>query len=143
MVRTFDPPEIAPNGPGYTELNPKQEAAALALSAGLTVGEAARRSGAGERTIKTWTATCPAFARRVTQLRSEMTGRALGRLVDGMAFAADALRKLLTAKSESVRLSAARAVLELGTKLRESVELEERIAALESGQRQQPRRRVG
>ena len=34
-------------------------------------------------------------------------------------------------KSETVRLSAARAVLELGTKLRESVELEERIAALE------------
>lgn len=56
-----------------------------------------------------------------------------------MAFAADAIRKLLTAKSEAVRLSAARAVIELGTKLRESVELEERISALESGQR----RRVG
>jgi len=38
-------------------------------------------------------------------------------------------------KSEMVRLSAARAVLELGTKLRENVELEVRIAALESRQR--------
>jgi hypothetical protein len=40
---------------------------------------------------------------------------------------------LLRAKSRSVRLGAARAILELGTKLRESVELEQRIAALEAG----------
>jgi hypothetical protein len=52
-----------------------------------------------------------------------------------MASAADTLASLSQeAASESVRLSAARAVLELGTKLRESIELEERIAALESEQ---------
>jgi hypothetical protein len=47
--------------------------------------------------------------------------------------AADTLRALLRAKSRSVRLGAARAILELGTRLRESVELEQRIAALEAG----------
>jgi hypothetical protein len=52
-----------------------------------------------------------------------------------MASAADTLASLSQeAVSESVRLSAARAVLELGTKLRESIELEERIAVLESDQ---------
>ncbi len=52
-------------------------------------------------------------------------------MADGMADAAAKLRELLTAESESVRLGAARALLELGTKLRDSVELEARLAALE------------
>jgi hypothetical protein len=60
-----------------------------------------------------------------------MIGRALGKMADGMAEAAGTLRELLTAESESVRLGAARSLLELGVKLRESVELEERLAALE------------
>ena len=64
-----------------------------------------------------------------------MTTRALGKLTDRMVSAADTLGYLSQkAKSETVRLSAARAVLELGTKLRESIELEERIAELESDQ---------
>jgi hypothetical protein len=52
-------------------------------------------------------------------------------MTDGMTDAADVLRQLLAAKSESVRLGAARSLLELGVKLRESVELEERLRALE------------
>jgi HEAT repeat protein len=60
-----------------------------------------------------------------------MVARAMGNITEGMTDAATTLRKLLKAKSESVRLSACRALLELGVKLRESVELEERIAELE------------
>jgi HEAT repeat protein len=60
-----------------------------------------------------------------------MLAQALGRIADGMSEAATTLRKLLKAKSESVRLSACRALLELGVKLRESVELEERFVELE------------
>jgi len=127
-------PESAPDGPGFGELTPKQEAAALALAAGHPLRVAAKQSGAGERTIKTWSATVPAFGRRIAELRAEMTGRALGRLADGMAGAADTLGFLSRkGKSETVRLGAARAVLELGNKLREAVELEARIAALEAG----------
>jgi len=137
-------PETAPDGPENADLSPKQEAAALALAAGQTLCGAARQSGAGERTIKTWTATVPAFGRRVAELRSEMTARALGRLADGMASAADTLGFLSRkGKSEMVRLSAARAILELGNKLREAVELEARIAALEAGQRGCDERRPG
>ena len=78
----------------------------------------------------------PAFGRRVAELRAEMTARALGRLADGMAGAAETLGYLSRkGKSETVRLGAARAILELGNKLREAVELESRIAALETGQR--------
>jgi HEAT repeat protein len=52
-------------------------------------------------------------------------------MADGMAEAADMLRQLLAAKSENVRLGAARSLLELGVKLREAVELEERVRLLE------------
>jgi hypothetical protein len=60
-----------------------------------------------------------------------MVQRSLGRMADGMAEAADVLRKLLAAGSESVRLGAARSLLDLGVKLRETVELEERLLDLE------------
>lgn len=129
-------PETARNGPVTGLLTPKQEAVALALAAGCPIVEAARKAGAGERTVKTWRNTNPAFDRRVTELRGEMTSRALGRLADGMAAAAQTLRRLLNAESETVRLSAARAVLEFGVRLRETVELEDRIAALEGMQEQ-------
>jgi hypothetical protein len=52
-------------------------------------------------------------------------------MADSMSEAADVLRDLLGAGSESVRLGAARSLLELGVRLRESVELEERLQALE------------
>jgi hypothetical protein len=126
-----DRPEQADNGRENGPLTPKREAAALALAAGATHAAAARKAGCGERTIRTWQAERPEFARRVAQLRSEMSGRACGRLAAGMAAGADTLRALLKARSEQVRLGAARALLELGVKVRESVELEARIRALE------------
>ena len=125
-------PETAFNGRLNGSLTPKQEAAALALAAGRTIDEAARDSGAGGRTIRTWLRALPAFSQRIGQLRAEMTSRALGRLVDNMTSAADTLGYLCRkGNSEMVRLSAARAVLELGTRLRETIELEQRIAVLE------------
>ena len=58
--------------------------------------------------------------------------RALGRMADGMAEAADVLRALLPpGMPPAVRLGAARSLLELGVRLRESVELEARLASLE------------
>lgn len=142
MVRATEQPDEAADGIGNGLLSPRQEAVALALAGGCTHEEASERTGAGTRTIRTWTATVPAFNRRVSELRAEMTARALGRMLDGMAFAASTLRSLLKAKSETVRLGAARAVLELGVKLRDSVEIEARIAALEQT-RATPVRRVG
>ncbi len=123
-------PETAPNGPPAGELTPKQDAAALAVARGLTNAEAAKQAGCGERTLKTWKA-LPAFKERVNAIRAEVTSRALGRLTDGLDFAAGALRKLLTAKSEQVRMSAIRVLFEVTLKLKEQTELEDRMAALE------------
>jgi transposase-like protein len=123
---------MAPNGTANGPFTPRQEAVALALAAGATIPDAAGRAGCGARTIKRWLATHPAFRRRVGELRGEMIGRALGKLADGMVDAAGVLRELLAAQSDQVRLGACRALLELGTKLRESVELEARLAALEA-----------
>lgn len=120
-----------PNGPEGDGFNPKQEAVALSLASGSTLEGAAKKSSVGVTTIKTWLAN-PAFARRVQELRAEMTTRAMSKLIDGMSFAASTLRELLSADSEQVRLSAARSVIELACKLRDTVELEQRVAALEA-----------
>jgi hypothetical protein len=106
------------------------EALAVALAAGQSLRLAAQAAGVGERTAtRRWAD--PGFRRRVNELRSELVQQSLGRLADGMVAAADKLRELLDAKSESVRLGAARALLEVGVRLRESVEFEERLTALE------------
>jgi hypothetical protein len=102
----------------------------LGLASGQTVRDAARAAGIGERTATRRVAD-PDFRRRIAEMRAEMIGRALGQLADGMTEAASTLRGLLAAEGESVRLGAARSILELGHKLREAVEFEERIADLE------------
>jgi hypothetical protein len=124
--------ERIPNETANGTLTPRQEAVALGVAAGLSLAKAARKSEVGVPTAKRWSATLPAFRRRVQELRAEMTSQALGRLVDNMASAADTLGYLSRkGKSEMIRLNAARAVLELGNKTREAVELEERLRALE------------
>ena len=108
----------------------RDDALVLALACGQTIRDAARAADIGERTA-TRRMSDPAFRQRVEKLRSDMVCRALGKMADGMADAADKLRQLLAAKSEAVQLGACRALLELGVKLRESVELEQRLIALE------------
>jgi hypothetical protein len=106
------------------------EALATALASGQTLRAAATAVGVSERTAtRRWAD--PDFRSRVSALRGELVGQALGKLADGMSDAAAKLRELLAAQSEAVRLGACRALLELGVKLRESVELETRLAALE------------
>ena len=102
----------------------------LALAGGQTVRDSARAAGVGERTATRRLAAAD-FRRRVIETRAALVERATGQMADAMSAAAEALRKLLEARSEAVRLGAARAVLELGMKLRESAELEERLAELE------------
>ena len=92
---------------------------------------AAQKAGVAERTLYRWRQD-EAFRREVDQARADMFSRALGCMAEGAASAALVLRHLcLKAKSENVKLGAARALLEQGPKLRDSVELEERLRALE------------
>lgn len=103
----------------------------LALACGATVEAAARQSGVSDRTVYR-RLNEPRFRARVREARAEMVKRAAGMLT---AAAGESVRTLLALQKDSVtpavRLGAARAVLELGIKVREMVELEDRIAVLE------------
>ena len=53
----------------------------------------------------------------MAELRGEMVQLSLGRMADGMSNAADVLRALLAADSESVRLGAARSLYGAGSQI--------------------------
>jgi hypothetical protein len=105
-------------------------ALALALAAGWTVTEAARAAQISERTAHRRLED-HAFRRLVAEFRRQMVDAAVGKLANTSARAVKTLSNLLTAESESVRLGAARTILELGSKMRASEELELRISELE------------
>jgi hypothetical protein len=109
-----------------------EDALLLALACGATVDAAARQCGLSERTIYRRLADAE-FRQRLQALRTDMVQRTSSMLT---AAASESVRTLLDLQKSTtpaaVRLGAARAVLELGMKLRETVELEARIVALES-----------
>jgi hypothetical protein len=106
------------------------EVLAAALAAGQTLRDAAVTAGLSERTANRRWAEVD-FRRRVAELRAAAAERAVGKMADSLSQAADVLRKLLGAEHESIRLGAARSILEVGLKLRQAFELEERLVALE------------
>jgi hypothetical protein len=114
----------------------REDALAVALAGGATLRAAAEAAGLSERTASRRWADA-SFRHLVARLRAEAVERATGQLADGMAEAATVLRQLLSAESESVRLAACRATLELAVKLREAAEIERRLCDLEAryGQR--------
>jgi hypothetical protein len=63
--------------------------------------------------------------------KGELIDRAIGTLASASTAAAETLRDLLDAESESVRLGTCRAILEPQAKLRETEELTGRVEALE------------
>ena len=101
-----------------------------ALASGTTVREAAKLAGVTERTVYRRLEDAE-FRSHVQEARTVMFEQALGAVASAGVSAAQTLRDLLRASSESVRLGAARSVLELGSRLRENIELEERLSALE------------
>jgi hypothetical protein len=115
-----------------TRRKKNEDALLLALACGATVEAAARQCELGVRTVYR-RLDDPAFRARVQEARGELTRRSAGLLT---AAAGESVRTLLSLQKESappaVRLGAARAVLELGLKVRELVDLEARIAALET-----------
>src|SRR5262249_26615659 len=98
---------------------------------GATVETAARAAQISERTVYR-RLDDPDFRRRLQRLRADMTQRTGAMLT---AAGMEAVKTLLTLQEPTVpaavRLGAARAILELGIRLRESLELVERVAALE------------
>ena len=103
----------------------QREQAILALLTHPTIPEAAEACGVGQTTLWRWMQE-PDFRDRYRQARRQV-------LEGAIAEAATTLRRLLTADSESVRLGAARAILDQATKGADLLDLEARIAALEAG----------
>lgn len=106
----------------------------LNLAAGKTQQDAAEAVGVSETTVFRRMAD-PEFRRRVQAVRDDMLKQALGRITSSLAEAADTLRVLLAAESESIRLGTARALIDSAVKLREAANFEERLAALEEASR--------
>jgi hypothetical protein len=110
---------------------PADEALLTALACGATVENAARAAGISPRTAHRRLAD-PAFQQRVQAARADMVQRAAGLLT---AAALEAVKTLLnlqqTHVSAAVRLSAARAILDMGMKLREAADFETRLTELE------------
>ncbi len=119
---------------GPPVLTERQEQVALLLATGHTVAAASRECRVGATTIWRWLREDRSFSARVSELRAELTDRAVGRLADLMATtAADALTGLLGAKSEAVRLDAVKSVYELFINVTNAAELKARIEQLEAG----------
>lgn len=102
-----------------------------ALAGGATIAQAAQQAGVSERTAHRRLAE-PAFRAQLDAARAELVRATLGRLLRHGTAAADALVRLLEQAPPATRLGAARAIIELGGKLRESEDIERRLAALEA-----------
>jgi transposase-like protein len=103
---------------------------AVALASGATTAAAAKKGGVCERTVRSWMSQ-PRFRARVDRLRGEAVSSAVALLSKDMVSAAQVLKKLMRSQREDVRLRAARAVLELGVRLRDEEELRRRVEELE------------
>jgi transposase-like protein len=108
----------------------KRDTLALALAQGRTVKDAAAEAGVSERTAYTWKS-ADDFRKRVEGLRAELFEAAVGKLAANSAGAADALGSLIASRNESIKLGAARIILETGARLREALELRRRLDELE------------
>ena len=107
------------------------DALIAALACGATVDAAAKAANVSVRTVHRRLRD-DAFRRRLAEARGDMVRRTAGALT---AASQEAVRTLLVLQREptpaTVRLGAARAVLELGIKIREMAELEERLQEVE------------
>jgi hypothetical protein len=116
------------DSPQGEQPQPDELLAAL-LATGTTVANAAESARMSDRTAFRRLSDS-GFRRRVSTIRGQMVDAVVGRLVGASTKAVETL-SLLGAESESVRLSAAKAIVELSCRLREAGELEERVLTLE------------
>jgi hypothetical protein len=115
----------------WNEPSADEEELVQALAGGATEREAAEQAGIDEPTVR-HRLTDPDFRRAVSRARGETFDVAHGRLVGLASQATGIFRRLMESDQPSVARRAAKAVLELGPRLREATEVDERITRLEA-----------
>ena len=119
------------------------DALVLALACGLSAEQAARQAGVSPATAYRRLQD-PAFQTRTEELRHEMLTRAAAMLTAAGVESVRTLADLLKSSyAPTVRLNAARSILDLGVKLRSLVELEDRLLDLEDRVKQSPPNAAG
>jgi hypothetical protein len=101
-----------------------------ALASGRSIADAAKLAGISESTARR---RCrdQAFADELAKVHAEALQQAMALLTEGTVAASMTLRTLLFNAPPTVRLGAARSVIELGETLRKSGDYEKRLSALE------------
>lgn len=113
-------------------LSGKQKRAIAAILAARSITEAAEISGIARRTLYRYLSQ-DSFRNELQKAESEILACTGRRLLQEQLASVDALAYLRDSAAESVRLQAARCLLEQCLKWRENVNLEERISKLEMG----------
>lgn len=109
-----------------------EDALLLALACGATVEAAAQKCGLNARTVYRRLEDAE-FAARLGKVRGDLVARAAGLLTAAGLEAVKTLLDLQKAPAPpAVRLGAARAVLEIGLKVREVVDLQQQVDRLEA-----------
>ncbi|QDU39218.1 Helix-turn-helix domain of resolvase [Maioricimonas rarisocia] len=104
---------------------------ALLVAAGQSVAAVAEQTGVSRRTIYRRLEQAE-FRTRVRDLRADMVDQAAGYLSRTAVKAVRTMESLLDSDSDTVRLGAARSILETGMRLRESAEFAQRLADVEA-----------
>lgn len=110
----------------------RDERLALLLAVGCSARQAAHRSGFAVRTVYRRLKD-DAFQQQVQAVRSQIFERTASRLGRLGLKAAATLQALLDADSETIRLGAAREILQAAVRLKSTMEFEARIRSLEEG----------
>ncbi len=115
------------------DLTPKKEKAIAALLSESSVTAAAKKAGIAERTLYGWLHD-DAFSEAYRQARREVVGQAVARLQQLSSAAVYVLAQLMADKATpaSVRMHAARSIIDFAIRAVELEDLQQRVEALEA-----------
>jgi DNA-binding phage protein len=116
--------------PGHGDKSRLREKAIAALLSARSLAQAAKKAGLSKATLYRWMQE-PDFKAALRGARRDVVDATIGRLQAVTTEAVTALHAALTCDAPTVRVSAARAILEFSFRSVELMDLEERLSALE------------
>jgi hypothetical protein len=118
------------DAPGHGDKSRLRERAIAALLSARSLDQAAKKAGLSKATLCRWMQD-PEFKAALRAARRNVVDATIGRLQAVTTEAVAALCAALTCEAPTVRVSAARAILEFSFRSVELMDLEERLSALE------------